>query len=263
MGDVNHAYLTIGGSYNEAALNSEYWQTGIRIGLSNAEIPDVGAPSLYFTAAADALTRSETNWDASSNFLFDGGIVDIDPTDWLQDQIAPAVQAWIETSAANISDVVVVETLSLYAIGADGKVINTDVGPAKATATANVEINGTGSASPLPLECSHVASLRTANTTRRGRGRCYLPVLAVNSIGGDSLISTATATATANAFALMLTDMSLSLTDAYAAPIVIGDPWTTQFKIKSVRVGNVMDAQRRRRRQLDETYQSQDVPYSP
>jgi hypothetical protein len=44
-------------------------------------------------------------------------------------------------------------------------------------------------------------------------------------------------------------------------PAIIGDPWRAYGVINSVKVGNRMDTQRRRREQLDEAYVSSDVTY--
>jgi len=47
----------------------------------------------------------------------------------------------------------------------------------------------------------------------------------------------------------------------WALPIVTGKPYDNYAVVTSVQVGDVMDTQRRRRRQLVESYHSEDVSY--
>jgi hypothetical protein len=50
-------------------------------------------------------------------------------------------------------------------------------------------------------------------------------------------------------------------TGARVRPVITGAPWTHYGVINQVRCGTVLDTQRRRRRSIAETYESQAVTY--
>lgn len=256
MAPINHLYLTVNGGNEEAILADETWQYGIRIGLGLDDIPDVDAPSYAFETSEDSLTDSDANWNVTSNFLCEGGINDLDPADYLL-SIGGAVKTFHESATSYFGDSCIVTGLSLYAIGSDGKVINTSYGPAKAIATPTGTIDGGSVTVGLPAQLSTVASLRTINSTRRGRGRIYLPQQTTAILSTSAgIIGTTPRGNIATAVATLLQAMVLDPvgTGVHAAPIVTGAPWSTQFKILEVKVGNVVDAQNRRRRSIVETY---------
>lgn len=255
MATLNHLYLTVSGSYEDAALAEETWQYGTHWYASLSDIPDVGTPAGDFDVAEDTLTASDANWSVESNWLAEGGVNDLDPADYLLDACG-YIKTFHESATSYISGDVIITAVTLYAIGTDGKVVSTGYGPAKATATPTGTVDGAATGTLLPVQNSVVASLRTINSTRRGRGRCYLPQM------GTSIVSTATGLVgstirgnIATGFATMLSGISLeSPSDVRVAPIVIGSPFTSYFKISEVRVGSQVDTQRRRRRSVTETY---------
>lgn len=257
MGDINHLYLVAKGGYEDSDLTEESWQCGIRLMPFLSDTGDIGAPPMAFDCVSDTLSGSATNWTSTANFLCEGGVNDIDPADY----VATAGKAWqdfFEDTNAYISDAVLVKSVTLYAMGSDGKVINTDVGPAKAVAVPTAAVDGANAGGLLPIQNTVVLSLRTPNTTRRGRGRIYLPGATTAIVGTtDGLINNTLIRGNiATAGKDLLNDLKSGTfgVDAVLRPVVIGSPYTTYFRVTQVKVGNVVDSQRRRRRNITEAY---------
>ena len=102
----------------------------------------------------------------------------------------------------------------------------------------------------------------TAVAGRHGKGRIYLPAPTTAVLTTDGgLISSTVQTGLAAATATLVADCNYSGlgADSYADAIVTGSPWTRYNLISAVRIGQVMDTQRRRRNQITETYVSHDV----
>lgn len=257
MAALNHLYLTVAGSYENAYLAEETWQYGIRLYADLTDIPDVGTPAGAFDVAADTLTASSASWSVESNFLGEGGVTDLDPADYLLDACG-FIKTFHEAAANLISSDVIITAVTLYGIGADGKVIPTDYGPAKAVATPAATVDGPATGALLPVQNSVVASLRSINTTRRGRGRCFLPQMASSlCVASTGQVSGTSKTNLSTNFAAVLTGLTVDgVSDLKIAPVIIGSPWTSYFRVKNVLIGDQVDTQRRRRRSVSESYTS-------
>lgn len=110
---------------------------------------------------------------------------------------------------------------------------------------------GTNATACLPFQCSVVVSLRTNLRTRAGRGRFYLPSVAVDQQAGGTLTAAAQ-TAIADAGAALLNGI-----EAAGGSVVIYHRTThTTTDVVEARVGSIIDTQRRRRNQLVETYET-------
>lgn len=119
--------------------------------------------------------------------------------------------------------------------------------------TTGLPLSG-GSLSPaLPYQVALGASLRTANDSRRGRGRVYLPYL-----GGAVLENTTgkISAATATELDMRLTSFRDSID---STPLV--DYWgvfsrldNTVRRVQTIRIGEIPDTIRRRRNKRGEAY---------
>lgn len=120
-----------------------------------------------------------------------------------------------------------------------------------------------GADEPSYYQDALVVSFTTA--IQRGlavRGRCYVPTAHAGDTGFDAntgLISLAVCEAIRNAWAAFLIDLDDNpgpdFADLRAAVVSkVGDPETNWQTITGVRVGRVMDTQRRRRNALNENY---------
>lgn len=133
------------------------------------------------------------------------------------------------------------------------------------TALVASPINGTGSTNAHPWQVALVATLTTAITRGPGRfGRVYLPGPAVAIVTGDGLIS---ATDAGN-YAVNFRNFLNSLNDAAegfrsgtsrAVCVASGVGNGRMDAVTGIRVGRVLDTQRRRRRSLLEEYQVQPI----
>lgn len=125
---------------------------------------------------------------------------------------------------------------------------------ATAKRETGVSMSGSGATAALPQEVSEVATLRTSGVGPAYRGRMYLPPVLATSVllNGrlDSLVQADLATSVAGALGEALgTDFTPVLASAGRA----------DRPITSVDVGDVFDAQRRRRDKLLETRTSSPV----
>lgn len=255
---ATHLLLNLKGSYRSGPASGgvEIWQTGVRLGLwTGASQPnDVGDLTDIDLVAAN-LSDSGTGYTAESNWTTEMGINDFDPVSFLVDQVKPAATALI-TSTYMASDVQIDEAL-LYPIRSpDGHV--EPAPPYLQGSPARLTFTGTkpsgGGSQGLPPQCSVVASLRTLQTGRRGRGRMYLPP-APTSVMSNLVLSSTAATAIGAAAKAFLEAIRLpySVGGIWCAPIVTGAPYTNYAAINNVVVDNVVDTQQRRRRNITST----------
>lgn len=107
---------------------------------------------------------------------------------------------------------------------------------------------GTSTATCLPFQCAPVVSLRTATLSRAGRGRFYLPSLAVDQVDAGRMAGAAQTTL-ADAAELLLT----GLTSAGGTVVIYHRANGTTTPVTSLDVGDVIDTQRRRRNKLVES----------
>jgi hypothetical protein len=107
---------------------------------------------------------------------------------------------------------------------------------------------GTNVGDPLPPQVSLAVSLRTSLATKAGRGRFYLPPLAVGASLAGELILAAQEAAVAGA-QTALTGMAT----AGFPCVVYHRSDQTGTMVNRIDVGNVFDTQRRRRNKLVET----------
>lgn len=261
---ATHLLLNLKGSYRSGPASGgvEIWQTGIRLGLwTGAGQPNDVGDLTPFDLAAASLTDSGTGYTASSNWTTEMGVNDFDPVSYLVDQVKPAATTLI-TSASFCSDVQIDEAL-LYPIREpDGKVEPApgyfQGSPAILTFTGT-KPSGSGSQG-LPPQCSVVASLRTLQTGKRGRGRMYLPP-SPTSYMSNLVLSAAATLAIGNSMVTFLEGLRLpySVGGIWCAPIVTGAPYTNYAAIKNVLIDNVVDTQMRRRRSIEGTVDTSPV----
>ena len=266
MANEKHLYLTIQGGYKNAPMSAEVWQTGLRLALVFGNVDNIGTLPNNWDVEANPHTDSDTGWTGSTNWTVGGPLLaDFDPLDYLSQEVLPAVVTWFGQST--IQAEAYVQNLRLYPIGTDGHAIPAPpfaVGtPAILTTTSNTVIDGTGSGQMLPPQNSIVLSYRTQQVGRRGRGRGFQPAPMATGLAGSNnpTIASGTVTTVANAAAALMAALTTTSdgTSPAVRPIVTGSPWVNYAAITQVRVGNIMDTQRRRRNALVETVTSVDV----
>lgn len=265
---INHFRLVLRGDYLQTltALADEEWSTGISLYAQLSAVPDVGTPDGSFQAADELLSYTDANGTYESNFLAEGGTTDLDPASYLRDQVRAAIVTFLAAGGSATFQATRLTGMVLYPmkiVSGRAKVCSTGYGPAKAVFTPTAPIAGPGT-SVLPVQNSVVMSLRTANATRKGRGRMYLPGLGNSSLDSSGMVGSTARNNVANGGAALMAALQHTQGAGPAleiAPVVIGQAGTTFFKVKRCSVGSVVDAQRRRRLQLTEVYTNADVTY--
>lgn len=117
---------------------------------------------------------------------------------------------------------------------------------------------GTNGGFPTPNEVAVCMSLRSATSTRRTRGRMYLPGLATPTLTTDGRWGTTSCADIASNGATLCSDVTVGLV-GYTA-VVASATGSTMAPVLAVAVGDVPDAQRRRRDRLVESYSVTAVP---
>jgi hypothetical protein len=129
--------------------------------------------------------------------------------------------------------------------------LSSGTGRAIARAEASASHVGANVGVPLPQEVAVCCSLRTAQPGPGGRGRFYLPGPAVSTVTALGRLDSTTRDGIADSVAAML-----GVAVAAAHPPVLFTPGVPDREILSVDVGDVFDAQRRRRDALVESRHS-------
>lgn len=119
----------------------------------------------------------------------------------------------------------------------------------------DVSLPGVATGEMLPFQCASGVSWRTATATRSGRGRMYLPPLAVSVLDTGRLSTSAVST---------ISDAVGQLTDSLDGGglvlVLLNRTTLVTTPVTSQDVGNVIDTQRRRRNKLIEVRVSSPVP---
>ena len=261
MANEKHLLLTWGGDYVDAVNTGEVWQNGLRLVLSNGPMDPVGTLPNNWTPVAENINRTETHWTITGNWRADFGAGQFfNPDDFLNDQVAPALDTWLGQSG--ISSKIRLKWAKVFPIGSNGKALPappySSGSPILLSWTSSYPVGDDG-ADIMPLQNALVISHRTAQIGRRGRGRVFRAGLSenINDVGGvvtstiQGYLKTAEVT-----FLEALNNMYGTPDHTYTQACVTGAPWTQYGMINQVRVGNRVDTQRRRRFQVDETYVS-------
>lgn len=266
MANEKHLLLTVQGDYTDPTLASEGWQVGVRLALVFGATDPVGTLPNNWEPSATTINRAETNWTIAGNWSVDHGVNHFAPDDYLNDQAAPAFTTWLG-SISGMSSHTRIRSLKLAPIGTDGREIPAPPyatgSPCLLTWTSSYPV-GSNSGNHLPLQVSAVASHRTSQTGRPGRGRMYLPSLNTGVIQTDGKFDSTWTSSTAGHQKDLLEALYVNaggLGSMIVTPIVTGSGYTRYGVINQVRVGDVPDTQRRRRRSLPETYASVSVTY--
>jgi hypothetical protein len=262
MAHEKHLLLRMAGDYVPSTLPGEIWQNDIRLVLVHGSVDSLGTLPSNWDPSATAIARTESDWTITGNWKTTVLGSDFNPDDYLNDQAAPA---WTDfMAAAHLSNQVRGRTLELFPIGApDGKAVPAPpyaVGTPCVLEWTSAYPTGGESSTQLPPQDSIAVSWRTQQIGPRGRGRIFLAGSTSASLSGGHVSSGTQSDITAAAVAFL---QALAYTSASwnVIPIVTGAPYEDYGIVNQVRVGSVVDTQRRRRNRLTETYSSTNVTY--
>lgn len=255
---AKHLRLDIIGDYVPSTLVGEIWQTSVRLVLNFGATSDVDLLPDNWEPVADPISRTETDWTITGNWTVDGpGVQSFNPGDYLNDQAAPAVTSMI--SGIQVSNQVRVRQLRLWPIGSPlGRAVPAVPYSTGTSCTLDWTSSypvGNSSSTQLPPQNSVVASLRTLQVGSAGRGRMFLPSPASNVLSGAKIATTPQGDIR-DAMVQFMEDLAFDsvVNSAVVRPIVTGGNFTKYAVVNKVRIGNVMDTQRRRRNAIAEVY---------
>jgi hypothetical protein len=259
VANEKHLRLTIHGAYVGSSESSEVWNFSLRQALVLGSVDDQGTFPNNWDVVPDFSTHTDTDWTTEKTWHASvGGGTVFDPESYLNDYVGATLQAF--AAASNFSNRVTFLGANLYPCGTDGKAISGNYARLNFTTIPN----GSNSTLQLPSENTLVCSWETHKIGRRGRGRIYPPVMGAGILTSDGLVDTSYVTAHRNAAKALVEGLSYSgvgpdtwsVRSVVTGPASSGGsaPYTKYATIIGVRVGRVMDTQRRRRRQLTENY---------
>ncbi|MGV0954835.1 MAG: hypothetical protein ACOYBR_11070, partial [Fluviibacter sp.] len=223
-------------------------QGGTQHGLDEGTI-DLG----LFHAQDAGVTRSTAAWNISQGWAGVSGDGTHEVTDGDKDGIVDQIGTYFNAEAGYIPNDYQVQDIRLYAVTSAGVAATA---PDIYSPTSTMQ--GSDSAAWPGPSNALVISTATATLGRKGRGRWYLGPVS-NIYGADGLVPGSIRTAAVTAAATMFDNIRNigSAASARYAPVVWHRGTTTASVIKSLRVGDEIDQQQRRRRQRAETYTSQ------
>lgn len=206
----------------------------------------------YLRIRLEGSMGSSDTWSVNPAFSYPAGSV---PTQ-------TAVDDWTDAVAALNSGGVIPSSL---AGRMDGKVKITKVrGEYYGTAGTLLVVSEhvftspvtTGTGNGLPPQCAVVTSLLTGIVGRRTRGRLYWPLLGVGTTAPDGRLDPSVASSIATQTAAWLQAVEGAWTPESIRSCVVSKASGTDTAVTSVRVGDVIDTQRRRRNKEIENYSS-------
>lgn len=189
-------------------------------------------------------------------FPVPGGASFPDWQDLVDDFAAQAAAAWTDNWQANLfSNAVKLARVVVYHYDqAHANILHRgEAGPVSGNAWA-----GTGAV--MPAENTIVLTLQTyapgtfQSQAARHRGRMYMPTLSQAMVGPDGRLPVASANDYVEKAQAFFTDLTDDLDDVHFVPMVNSVTGQMANAITHLRVGRVVDTQRRRRNKLQEQY---------
>lgn len=163
-------------------------------------------------------------------------------------------QGWDQYCAGSVQSIARLQSVRVAQVDGLGKVSKTD-GGAYNQADHNEDSPGVGAGDSLPLQIALAVSLRTARSGPEGKGRFYLPAPAV-ALGADRRVTAERAgTIAANMKAFVEhVDGAFTQFGVPGGNVVVASSKGFLSVVTGVRVGRVLDTQRRRRGDMQEGY---------
>lgn len=194
--------------------------------------------TLLFSLPGGEVASTSCHWDNSG-----GGIIGT-PTDAADALQQKAVALWGGIKTGYTGEVKFLGS-RIATVAVDGKVVET-------LERAITPSPGTGGGSCLPTEVAVVASLKSATYSRSGRGRMYLPPPTTGVVTGQGRVDNNMLGSIVVAMDIYLTKMTIATSDYFS--VVASKTQGMLRPVVEVKVGDVFDAQRRRRDALIEVY---------
>jgi len=262
MAELHHIYVTAHGEYGANAWSGEKAQFGVRLciteGAAEPAKGTVYTPISNGDIVVDSGSQAGTNGTLTRTWKARlGPIASTDNADAaMQADLADDVWTFLNATKSKVwsgfswTHVKIAPILSTGGYGAPSAVYQFT------SPMAGTDVTGA-----LPPEVAIAISLRAPIIGRRGRGRIYLGGLGKSALNGDGTVAGATQIQLRDAMASLVTNLEdMPGTETYGPTVsVLSAGAATAVRPSQVRVGNHMDAQRRRQHQVPETYSSVDL----
>lgn len=258
MANEKHLRIQFSGGYSGAGEPAEeIWAFNVRMALVFGAVDNLGTFPNDWTVEPDFRTETDATYTIDNTWRGDGPLIaSYDPVSHMVDQVRPAAAAFI--SGFDFASRTQLRQITIYPCDTTGNSIGGNF--TKLTYTSGFPAGiGTGM---LPLENSIAVSWQTQRLGPRGKGRIFTPVPGTSVLDTDALVSTSKATLLAERAKDFLEGLCTTNDDSGTTrPVVTGPtakpgiPAYTQYGVVTqVRVGRVIDTQRRRRNKESEQY---------
>jgi hypothetical protein len=205
-------------------------------------MPAIVSVDVVKITVSGTIGSSGQTWSTSFWISVGGGTP---PTQALLDtyltNLKPSIQTWMTALSARWSSTVVYSGLkaSYFPSGALKPTLVSVTTPTGAVGAAAVS---------LPGFCALVASLRSDNPTRSGRGRLYLPINAITLTTDGEVINAATSTYSSSTATMMTAVNAVAVGFSSGSGLVVVASWKTGLThpVKKVIVDSKIDVQHRR-----------------
>lgn len=254
-----HVLTQIRGSYAPADLAAESWTVNLRHALVYGSVDDRGTLPDNIAIREVPLESQPAGVTYEQEWVPDRLSQPFDMEEWMTVGVRGAVETLV--GGSNWSNKCQVNEVRAYPIiGPTGRAQDRLVN----VLTWDVPLKGTSTLDLLPLEVARVVSWRTSRKGPKGRGRIFLPGASTQLLSSSGNIQPGHVDLLGPTVTDFLSEIAYSgagATPWNMRPIVTGAPYRDYAVINAVRVGQVFDAQRRRRRSLDENYREDPVTY--
>lgn len=237
-------YLSMHGAFTSGTWVGEIAQVGIRgtaVDSGGFFTPVVNSPLGEFEAVSDGAVEQTADYNITYGFRGTSIL-----TQTHQKAMAAAALTYVGAiKSLQINSGFVWNEFRLAALDANNDYIN-----GATVFSLRTPVAGTGGQTQLPQSCV-VASLRSGGRTARTRGRMYVPASGI-ALATGGLVGSTQIAAVGNATAALVN--ALEAVNANIYPGVVSLKYGTFSTITTVKVGDEVDTQRRRRYKRPETY---------
>lgn len=242
-----HVRVNIKGEWTGAPWAGEIWQTGFSL-VTGSFVPGfqpyIKRPLSQFNVDPVAYNQDETTWNIDWAWQGTDQFTQI-----YQLGIANKCRTFFDALKSYVPSASRMTGVNISAFDSDGKVI---FGGNEFMLKTPLAGTATATNWRPPQDCV-VLSLQTGARGPGGRGRMYLPLNAISLQNG--LIGSSVTTAVLNAGQALLEDTQ----DELVAPSVVNKGPLTFSTVVTIAVGDQVDTQQRRRREIPENYTTRNL----
>lgn len=256
MADYTHVYAVLEGAWVSSSVwDGEIGQTGLRVGAwPSPTSPDPLAALPIRTCELVTETHDEADVSVFQGFQGSGG--GMGTAAWTypdQFALATAIYDFMNAIKSRVSTKFAWNRIKLSPIAPDGK---NAAGPT--VFSLKTPLVGTDAGQSLPPQNSVALSFVRRIPGRRGRGRMFLPAVGTGSLTPEGQVGGTAQTAYRNAGKGLDTAIKAmgGGTDWEYRLVVTSAASANYVMPAEVRVGNIVDTQRRRRNAIRETFTS-------